>query len=128
MTTDEESATHSPTSAADERRQPDREEGRTGDRRRQQRLGRCGPQQRTVVSTQPLEIHLDPDLEQEEDDAHVGEQFELLAIGHIARRERRHAEPDQQVPDDRRQPEPARQPAAGRGGQQDRADLEDGSG
>ena len=79
-----------------------------------------------MVAAQPCQVDLDADLEQEEHDPDVGEQLELLVVGHVAGRERREAEPDGQVADDRREMEPARDPARGDRGEQDQADLEDG--
>ena len=79
-----------------------------------------------MVAAQPCQVDLDADLEQEEHDPDVGEQLELLVVGHVAGRERREAEPDGQVADDRREMQPARDPARGDRGKQDEADLEDG--
>ena len=53
-------------------------------------------------AAQPAEIDLDADLEQEQDHPEVGEQDELVVVGHVARRERRDQQPDREVADDRR--------------------------
>ena len=81
-----------------------------------------------MVASQPGEVHLDPDLEQEQDHADVGQQLELLVVGHVARREWREPQADRQVADDRGEMEPSRQPAGGDRREQDEADLEDGRG
>ena len=83
---------------------------------------RIGPWSRR----KPGQVDLDPDLEQQQDDADVGEQLELVVIGDVAGRERREAEPDREVPDDRREMQATGQPAGRDGGEQDEADLEDG--
>ena len=127
MTTDDDSATHRPTSAAAIGSRPASAERATGDRRSRGRPGAgAGQQDPAVVAPQPGQVDLDPDLEQEQDDADVGEQLELVVVGDVAGRERREAEADDEVPDDRREPEPPREPAARHGRQQDQADLEDG--
>ena len=126
MTTDDDSATHSPTRAADTGASPviaKTTPAITVDRTTWS--GR-GPQDRPVVASQPAEVHLDPDLEQEQHDPDVGKQLELLVVGDVPRRERGEAKADRQVPDDRRQTESPRQPAGGDGREQDEADLEDG--
>jgi hypothetical protein len=56
-----------------------------------------------VVSSDPLDVDLDPDLEQQEDDPEVGEERELATIGDVAGRERRDREADGEVADDRRE-------------------------
>ena len=79
-----------------------------------------------MVAPQLGQVDLHPDLEQEQDDADVGQQLELVVIGDVAGRERREAEADGEIPDDRREPESTRNEAARHGRQQDQADLEDG--
>ena len=81
-----------------------------------------------MVASQPGEVHLDADLEQEEDHADVGQQLELLVVGDVARGERREPQPDGQVADDRGEMQPSCQPAGGDRREQDEADLEDGRG
>ena len=101
MTTDDDSATHSPTSAAATGSSPVTTKTAAGDGHREQRLHRRRPQDPAVVAPQPGEVHLDPDLEQQQHDADVGQQLELLVVGDIARRERREPQADGQVADDR---------------------------
>ena len=79
-----------------------------------------------MVASQLGQVDLDADLEQEQHDPDVGQQLELLAVRDVARRERREAQPDRQVADDRGEVQAARQPAGGDRGQEDEADLEDG--
>ena len=42
-------------------------------------------QQPAVVAPQPAEVHLDADLEQEQHDADVGQQLELVVVRDVAR-------------------------------------------
>ena len=93
---------------------------------REDDLGRCRQQHRAVVASQLGQVDLDADLEQEQHDPDVGQQLELLAVGDVAGRERREAQPDGEVADDRGEVQAARQPAGGDRGQEDEADLEDG--
>ena len=69
-----------------------------------------------MIALQPGQVDLDPDLEQQQDDADVGQELELVRIGDVARRERREPETDGEIADDRRRAEPPRQPAACDGG------------
>ncbi len=126
MTIDDDSATHRPTSAAAIGSRPVTRKTTAGDDRREDDLDRRHQQDRAVVASQPGQVDLDADLEQQQHDTDVGQQLELLAVGDVARRERREAEPDRQVADDRGEVQPAREPAGGDRGQQDEADLEDG--
>ena len=71
------------------------------------------------------DIHLDADLEEQEDDSQVGEQLDLVAIGDVPGRERRDHDAKQEVPDHRRQPDATGKPTEARRGEQDEADLED---
>ena len=57
-----------------------------------------------VLAAEPGDVDLDADLEQQQHDADVGEQHELVVVGDVARRERRHRQPHDEVADDRRQP------------------------
>ena len=126
MTTDDDRATHSPTTSADAgaipaaSATPPADGGRDQDlqRARRRRRPRCSRRMRA-------EIHLDPDLEEQEHDADVGEELDLLPVGDIARRERRHRDAEQQVADDGGQTDPPGDPAEARGAEQDEADLED---
>ena len=79
-----------------------------------------------MVASQLGQVDLDADLEQEQHDPDVGQQLELLAVRDVARRERREAQPDREVADDRGEVQAAREPAGGDRGEEDEADLEDG--
>ena len=126
MTIDDDSATDRPMTAAAIGSRPVDEEGEAGDDRRDDDLGGSRQQHRAVVASQLGQVDLDADLEQEQHDPDVGQQLELLAVRDVARRERREAQPDRQVADDRGEVQAARQPAGGDRGQEDEADLEDG--
>ena len=126
MTIDDDSATDRPMTAAAIGSRPVTRKATTGDDGRDDDLGRPGQQHRAVVASQLGQVDLDADLEQEQHDPDVGQQLELLAVRDVARRERREAQPDRQVADDRGEVQAARQPAGGDRGQEDEADLEDG--
>ena len=92
------------------RREPGDEEDGAGDDGRDDRPGSAPPTIRPRCSRpDPQEVDLDADLEQEQDDAEVGQELELLAIGDVARRERR--DDDARARDSRR---PRAIPRAGR--------------
>ena len=97
-------------------------------RRGDEDLQRGGPGELTVLAAQAPEVDLDTDLEEQEHHAHVREQLELLPVGHEAGRERRHGDTERQVADDGGKPEASGEPAGRDGGQQQRAELEDGGG
>src|SRR5207249_7704571 len=72
------------------------------------------------------QIELDADLEQQQHDAHVGKDLDLMAVGDVAGRERTHGEADDEVAEDRGEPDPPARHPGERGGEQLDADLEDG--
>jgi len=103
-----------------------RGESRAGrDRARDQGLERRRPQDLAVFLSKPTHIDLDPDLEQEQDHADIGQQLQLLVVGDVAGRERRDEEADREVADDRRQPHAAGQPTGERRQEKEHPDLED---
>ena len=106
------------------RRQADREQHERGDGRRDPDLQRRRPQEPAVLAPHVPEVDLDADLEQEQDDPDVGQELDLVAVGDVAGRERRHGEPGREVADDGREPELARDPAERRREQQREPDVE----
>ena len=88
-------------------------------------LERRSPDEPALLAAKADEVHLDPDLEQQQDDADVGEQLELAPVGDEARGERGDGQTERQVPDDRRQPDTPGRPAERRGSEEQEADLED---
>ncbi len=109
-----------------DRFEPAEVERDAGDDGRQDRLRRRRPEDGSMVAPEPRQVDLDADLEQEQDDADVREELQLLMIGDIARRERREGEADGQVADDGGEMQPTSQPAGRDRSDQDQADLEDG--
>ena len=106
------------------RRQADREQHERGHGRRDPDLQRRRPQEPAVLAPHVPEVDLDADLEQEQHDPDVGQELDLVAVGDVAGRERRHGEPGREVADDGREPELARDPAERRGEQQREPDVE----
>jgi hypothetical protein len=83
------------------------------------------PEEPSLGSAERQRIDLDPDLEQEEHDADVREDLQLLPVRHVPGRERLNQEPDPEIRDHGRQPEPPHRPTGGDGQEQDDPDLED---
>jgi hypothetical protein len=115
------------------RARPERRQARGQRRGRRDRGGDDGlqrrrPQELAVLPAQAGDVDLDAHLEQEQHDADVGEELELLVVGHVARRERRDQHADREVADDRRQPQSPGYPARERGEEQEQAQLEDRQG
>jgi hypothetical protein len=54
------------------------------------------------LAPQRAKVELDPDLEQQQDDADIDEDLYLMAVGHISRRERTDRETNEEIADDRR--------------------------
>ncbi len=77
-----------------------------------------------MLATEAAEVDLDADLEQEQHDADLGQQLDLVAIGDVPGREPGDDQPGGQVADDRGQPELARHPAEPGRQQQREADVE----
>ena len=102
------------------------DEDDAADERGDQHLHRRHPEQPGPARGGGPQVDLDADLEQEQDDADVGQQMELLGVGDVARRERRDEEADDEVADDGRQADAPRREAGCDGRQEDDADLEDG--
>ncbi len=125
MTTDDDIATHNPTTAAAIGSRPVAAKASPGDRHRQQDLGGCGEQDPAMVATESGQVHLDADFEQEQDHADIGKKLELLPIGDVPRRERREPEPDGEIADDRRQVKSTGHPARRDRREQDEPDLQD---
>ena len=78
-----------------------------------------------MLTAESGEVDFDAHLEQQQDDADVGEELELRPVGDVAGREWRDRQPHREVPDDGGQPKPPGDPAGRRGHQEDDAQLED---
>ncbi len=91
-------------------------------------LQRRRHEEAALLPSDPREIHLDADLEQQQHHADVGQQLDLLAVRDVARRERRHGHAQREVADDGGQADTPGDPAERRGRKQDEAELEDRTG
>ena len=78
-----------------------------------------------MLAAEPRDVDLDADLEQEQHDADVGEQHELLVVRDVAGRERRDEHADREVADDRREPQTARRETRQGRHEQQQPELED---
>ena len=77
-----------------------------------------------MLAAQSQRVDLDADLEEEEDDADVGQHLQLVPIRDVPGCERRHDQPGGKVADNRRQSEAASQPAGPHGKEKDHPYLE----
>ena len=78
-----------------------------GDPGRDEDLDRRGDEQSALLAPDAANVDLDAHLEQEEYDAEIGQQLDLVPIGHVAGREWRYDDAQEQVADDRGQPDAA---------------------
>ena len=125
MTTDDDIPTARPTSQAPSDENPAAASTAAEIPVETQELDGHRPQQAPLLPAEAPEIDLDPDLEQEQDDADIREEGDLLAVRNVPGRERGHGEARGQVPDDGRQPDLAGDPAETRGEQQHETQIED---
>jgi hypothetical protein len=127
-TTLEERATDTPTINAPFQRKSGSVRDRCRHGRHTDRVQRNDPQQLPTFAAKLARIDLDSDFEEQQHDADVGEELELMPIGNVTGRERRHQQADEHVADHRRQSEPPEEESRTRRCEQHEADLEDGGG
>ena len=77
-----------------------------------------------MLATHVPDVDLDADLEQEQHDADVGEELDLVAVRDVAGRERRDDQARHEIADHRGKAQPARDPSERRRQQERQADVE----
>ena len=128
-TTDEDMATHRPSTSATSSGWPRTVEHHAGDDGGGQDLQRGRGQQRAVLPSQSAHVELDADLEEQQHHADVGQQAHLLLVGlAVLGQQLEGDQADHQVADDRGQAEAAGDEPEDRCREEHRAELEDRDG
>ncbi len=128
-TTDEDMATHRPSTSATSIGCPNRVKAPAARMRGGDDLQWRGQQQRAVLAPQPAHVELDADLEEQQHHANIGEQtYELLGGTRALGQQLEAHEAYQQVADDRRQAHTPGDEPEHRGGEEDHPEFQDRDG
>ncbi len=108
------------------RREPGKIAGHRREHTRQDRLEWGQPEEPAALSSEFQRIELDPHLEEEEHDADVCKEEQLLTLGYVAGGEWRNEKTDREVADDGWQTKASGNPAGDGCRQEDKADFKNG--
>src|SRR5438270_278700 len=104
---------------------PERDEDERTGKGHERDLRWHGGEDTERLPAQRAKVELDPDLEQQQNHPNVGENLDLVTVGHVSRRERADDEADDEIADDRRKTQVARRESDQRRAKKDDTDLED---